>query len=61
MNMDYPQGGPGAPSTKPLPAASIPPPPTGKYYLCDLCDQDTPGWNLEYIMDMDLLRSGLSP
>uniref|UniRef100_A0A8C4UFF5 SEC31 homolog B, COPII coat complex component n=1 Tax=Falco tinnunculus TaxID=100819 RepID=A0A8C4UFF5_FALTI len=28
MNMGYPQGGPGAPSTKPLPAASIPPPPT---------------------------------
>ncbi|NXI90757.1 SC31B protein, partial [Psophia crepitans] len=27
MNMGYPQGGPGAPSTKPLPAASIPPPP----------------------------------
>lgn len=32
MNMGYPQGGPGAPSTKPLPAA-IPPPPTGKYCL----------------------------
>ncbi|NXJ31487.1 SC31B protein, partial [Ciconia maguari] len=28
MNMGYPQGGPGAPSTKTLPAASIPPPPT---------------------------------
>ncbi|NXR15220.1 SC31B protein, partial [Semnornis frantzii] len=27
MNMGYPQGGPGAPSTKPLPATSIPPPP----------------------------------
>ncbi|NWW86203.1 SC31B protein, partial [Rhynochetos jubatus] len=27
MNMGYPQGGPGAPTTKPLPAASIPPPP----------------------------------
>ncbi|NXY43850.1 SC31B protein, partial [Ceuthmochares aereus] len=27
MNMGYPQGGPGAPSTKPLPAASVPPPP----------------------------------
>ncbi|NWS73962.1 SC31B protein, partial [Crotophaga sulcirostris] len=27
MNMGYPQGGPGAPSTKPLPAANIPPPP----------------------------------
>ncbi|NWX47292.1 SC31B protein, partial [Steatornis caripensis] len=30
MNMGYPQGGPGAPSTKPLTAASIPPPPTGQ-------------------------------
>ncbi|KAF1595246.1 Protein transport protein Sec31B, partial [Eudyptes moseleyi] len=30
MNMGYPQGGPGAPSTKPLPAASIPPPPTAQ-------------------------------
>ncbi|NXP33275.1 SC31B protein, partial [Leiothrix lutea] len=29
MNMGYPQGGPGAPSTKPLPAA-IPPPPTAQ-------------------------------
>ncbi|NXX90239.1 SC31B protein, partial [Centropus bengalensis] len=27
MSLGYPQGGPGAPSTKPLPAASIPPPP----------------------------------
>lgn len=36
MNMGYPQGGPGAPSTKPLPAASLPPPPTGKYCLGDL-------------------------
>ncbi|XP_065602425.1 protein transport protein Sec31B isoform X2 [Cyrtonyx montezumae] len=27
MNVVYPQGGPGAPSTKPLPAASLPPPP----------------------------------
>ncbi|KAM9188245.1 protein transport protein Sec31B isoform 2-T2 [Mergus octosetaceus] len=30
MNMGYPQGGPGAPSTKPLPAASLPPPPTAQ-------------------------------
>nr|XP_009922600.1 PREDICTED: protein transport protein Sec31B isoform X2 [Haliaeetus albicilla] len=30
MNMGYPQGGPGAPSTKPLPAASVPPPPTAQ-------------------------------
>ncbi|NWQ86923.1 SC31B protein, partial [Burhinus bistriatus] len=30
MNVGYPQGGPGAPSTKPLPAASIPPPPTAQ-------------------------------
>ncbi|NWX22127.1 SC31B protein, partial [Aegotheles bennettii] len=30
MNMGYPQGGPGAPSTQPLPAASIPPPPTAQ-------------------------------
>ncbi|NXF42701.1 SC31B protein, partial [Oceanites oceanicus] len=30
MNMGYPQGGPGAPSAKPLPAASIPPPPTAQ-------------------------------
>ncbi|NXC12186.1 SC31B protein, partial [Corythaeola cristata] len=30
MNMGYPQGGPGAPSTKTLPAASIPPPPTAQ-------------------------------
>ncbi|NXW53357.1 SC31B protein, partial [Eurystomus gularis] len=29
-NMGYPQGGPGAPSTNPLPAASIPPPPTAQ-------------------------------
>ncbi|KAJ7401000.1 Protein transport protein Sec31B [Pitangus sulphuratus] len=29
LNMGYPQGGPGAPSTKPLPAA-IPPPPTAQ-------------------------------
>ncbi|KFP77240.1 Protein transport protein Sec31B [Apaloderma vittatum] len=29
-NMGYPQGGPGAPSTKPLPAVSIPPPPTAQ-------------------------------
>ena len=61
MNMGYPQGGPGAPSTKPLPAASIPPPPTGMYCLCDLCVQDTPGWGLQYIMETDLLRSGLWP
>ncbi|XP_048801302.1 protein transport protein Sec31B isoform X2 [Lagopus muta] len=27
VNVGYPQGGPGAPSTKPLPAASLPPPP----------------------------------
>uniref|UniRef100_A0A8C0G2H9 Protein transport protein Sec31A n=1 Tax=Bubo bubo TaxID=30461 RepID=A0A8C0G2H9_BUBBB len=52
MNMVYPQGGPGAPSTKSLPAASIPPPPTGKYCLCDLCVQDTPGCDLQYIMDL---------
>ncbi|NWX86213.1 SC31B protein, partial [Nothoprocta pentlandii] len=30
MNVGYPQGGPGAPSTKPLAAASIPPPPTAQ-------------------------------
>ncbi|NWR64521.1 SC31B protein, partial [Bucorvus abyssinicus] len=30
MNMGYPQGGPGAPSTQALPAASIPPPPTAQ-------------------------------
>ncbi|NXK13455.1 SC31B protein, partial [Herpetotheres cachinnans] len=30
MNMGYPQGGPGAPSAKPLPVASIPPPPTAQ-------------------------------
>ncbi|NWI30200.1 SC31B protein, partial [Sula dactylatra] len=30
MNMGYPQGGPGAPPAKPLPAASIPPPPTAQ-------------------------------
>ncbi|NXK52052.1 SC31B protein, partial [Chauna torquata] len=30
MNMGYPQGGPGAPSTKPLPVASLPPPPTAQ-------------------------------
>ncbi|NWY60178.1 SC31B protein, partial [Chionis minor] len=30
MNAGYPQGGPGAPATKPLPAASIPPPPTAQ-------------------------------
>ncbi|NXT46669.1 SC31B protein, partial [Pluvianellus socialis] len=30
MNVGYPQGGPGAPATKPLPAASIPPPPTAQ-------------------------------
>uniref|UniRef100_A0A663LVE3 Protein transport protein Sec31A n=1 Tax=Athene cunicularia TaxID=194338 RepID=A0A663LVE3_ATHCN len=52
MNMVYPQGGPGAPSTKSLPAASIPPPPTGKYCLCDFCVQDTRGCDL---------RSGLLP
>uniref|UniRef100_A0A663LV36 Protein transport protein Sec31A n=1 Tax=Athene cunicularia TaxID=194338 RepID=A0A663LV36_ATHCN len=46
MNMVYPQGGPGAPSTKSLPAASIPPPPTGKYCLCDFCVQDTRGCDL---------------
>ncbi|XP_032921754.1 protein transport protein Sec31B isoform X2 [Catharus ustulatus] len=34
MNMGYPQGGPGAPSTKPLPAA-IPPPPTGFFPWLD--------------------------
>ncbi|XP_072196120.1 protein transport protein Sec31B isoform X3 [Excalfactoria chinensis] len=27
VNLGYPQGGPGAPSAKPLPAASLPPPP----------------------------------
>ncbi|XP_053926949.1 protein transport protein Sec31B isoform X1 [Cuculus canorus] len=32
MNMGYPQGGPGAPSTKPLPAASIPPPPPTGFF-----------------------------
>ncbi|XP_052654494.1 protein transport protein Sec31B isoform X2 [Harpia harpyja] len=35
MNMGYPQGGPGAPSTKPLPAASVPPPPTGFFPWLD--------------------------
>ncbi|XP_068806365.1 protein transport protein Sec31B isoform X4 [Struthio camelus] len=30
MNMGYPQGGPGAPSAKPLAATSIPPPPTAQ-------------------------------
>nr|XP_047925163.1 protein transport protein Sec31B isoform X3 [Anser cygnoides] len=35
MNMGYPQGGPGAPSTKPLPAASLPPPPTGFFPWLD--------------------------
>ncbi|NXY85296.1 SC31B protein, partial [Alcedo cyanopectus] len=35
MNVGYPQGGPGAPSTKPLPAASIPPPPTAQEYWTD--------------------------
>ncbi|NXA34507.1 SC31B protein, partial [Eudromia elegans] len=30
MNMGYPQGGPGAPSTKPLAAAGVPPPPTAQ-------------------------------
>ncbi|XP_074963684.1 protein transport protein Sec31B isoform X2 [Phalacrocorax aristotelis] len=35
MNMGYPQGGPGAPSAKPLPAASIPPPPTGFFPWLD--------------------------
>ncbi|XP_075614505.1 protein transport protein Sec31B isoform X1 [Balearica regulorum gibbericeps] len=35
MNMGYPQGGPGAPSTKPLPAASIPPPPVGFFPWLD--------------------------
>uniref|UniRef100_A0A8C0V7M5 Protein transport protein Sec31A n=1 Tax=Cyanistes caeruleus TaxID=156563 RepID=A0A8C0V7M5_CYACU len=54
MNMGYPQGGPGAPSTKPLPAA-IPPPPTGKYCLCDLCAQDERRWGLQNIMEMDFL------
>ncbi|XP_032550503.1 protein transport protein Sec31B isoform X1 [Chiroxiphia lanceolata] len=34
LNMGYPQGGPGAPSTKPLPAA-IPPPPTGFFPWLD--------------------------
>uniref|UniRef100_A0A8C3LN84 Protein transport protein Sec31A n=1 Tax=Chrysolophus pictus TaxID=9089 RepID=A0A8C3LN84_CHRPC len=42
MNVGYPQGGPGAPSTRPLPAASLPPPPIGKCCLCDLCVQDLP-------------------
>ncbi|KAM9379533.1 protein transport protein Sec31B [Phaethornis superciliosus] len=35
MNIGYPQGGPGAPSTQPLPAASIPPPPTGFFPWLD--------------------------
>ncbi|XP_035753265.1 protein transport protein Sec31B isoform X3 [Egretta garzetta] len=35
MNMGYPQGGPGAPSTKPLPAASVPPPPIGFFPWLD--------------------------
>ncbi|KAK2523529.1 Sec31b [Columba guinea] len=35
MNMSYPQGGPGAPSTKPLPAANIAPPPTGFFPWLD--------------------------
>ncbi|XP_071420580.1 protein transport protein Sec31B isoform X2 [Pithys albifrons albifrons] len=34
MNIGYPQGGPGAPSAKPLPAA-IPPPPTGFFPWLD--------------------------
>ncbi|NXN92446.1 SC31B protein, partial [Rhinopomastus cyanomelas] len=36
VNMGYPQGGPGAPSTQPLPAASIPPPPTAQESWTDL-------------------------
>ncbi|XP_064370036.1 protein transport protein Sec31B isoform X4 [Dromaius novaehollandiae] len=35
MNMGYPQGGPGAPSAKPLAASSIPPPPTGFFPWLD--------------------------
>ncbi|XP_009999129.1 PREDICTED: protein transport protein Sec31B [Chaetura pelagica] len=35
MNMGYPQGGPGAPSTQPVPAASVPPPPTGFFPWLD--------------------------
>ncbi|XP_051475287.1 protein transport protein Sec31B isoform X1 [Apus apus] len=35
MNMGYPQGGPGAPATQPLPAASVPPPPTGFFPWLD--------------------------
>lgn len=35
MNVGYPQGGPGAPSTKPLPAASLPPPPIGFFPWLD--------------------------
>uniref|UniRef100_A0A8C9G4G3 SEC31 homolog B, COPII coat complex component n=1 Tax=Pavo cristatus TaxID=9049 RepID=A0A8C9G4G3_PAVCR len=35
MNVGYPQGGPGAPSTKPLPAASVPPPPIGFFPWLD--------------------------
>lgn len=46
VNVGYPQGGPGAPSTKPLPAATLPPPPIGKCCLCDLCVQDACGCNL---------------
>ncbi|NXC39841.1 SC31B protein, partial [Penelope pileata] len=34
-NMGYPQGGPGAPSTKPLPAASLLPPPTAQESWAD--------------------------
>ncbi|OXB59740.1 hypothetical protein ASZ78_001862 [Callipepla squamata] len=36
MNVGYPQGGPGAPSTKPLPAASLPPPPIVCMHACML-------------------------
>ncbi|XP_048801297.1 protein transport protein Sec31B isoform X1 [Lagopus muta] len=35
VNVGYPQGGPGAPSTKPLPAASLPPPPIGFFPWLD--------------------------
>uniref|UniRef100_A0A8C3LIT3 Protein transport protein Sec31A n=1 Tax=Chrysolophus pictus TaxID=9089 RepID=A0A8C3LIT3_CHRPC len=48
MNVGYPQGGPGAPSTRPLPAASLPPPPIGKCCLCDLCVQDVCGYSLSF-------------
>ncbi|XP_072196119.1 protein transport protein Sec31B isoform X2 [Excalfactoria chinensis] len=35
VNLGYPQGGPGAPSAKPLPAASLPPPPIGFFPWLD--------------------------